>query len=339
MQAILYSFLFTLVSISFLVPIANKIGLVDVPNGRKLHIGSIPLVGGISIYLGVIIYFILFMPFSSDSLLYLIGASLLVTVGVLDDLKDLKVVYRLFIQTLCAVILVGFSGNYFDNLGFVENLGFIELGYVGIVVTVLFIVANINSYNMIDGIDGLLGMVSLTSFVSFALLFSLNSSSLTLVPVVISISIVVYLAFNLKIANFMPKVFIGDAGAMFLGYTISWLAIMGSVVEHAFRPVTVMFIIAVPFIDLVFNIFNRLRKGQSPIRPGRDHVHHRLMDRGYSSRRTVGIVSLLSIGIALIGILGEYFKISELTMLSVYLLIMIAYTLYFICTSKWVPNK
>lgn len=195
--------------------------------------------------------------------------------------------------------------------------------------------ANINSLNMVDGIDGLLGALSLVSLITLAIFLSISDSSFASVPIVISAALTSYLIFNFKIASFIPKIFMGDAGAMLLGFTVSWLIIISVVIEEVFRLVSILYIIALPFIDMIFTIFNRIGKGQSPIRPQRDHIHHRLMNRGFSTSQTVGITTLLALIIATIGFLGELSNINDLNMLLMFLFIMICFTYYFIHTSKY----
>ncbi|MGL1922379.1 MAG: hypothetical protein OCD03_15265 [Hyphomicrobiales bacterium] len=334
MTQVVLTFIFTIILICFLIPIAKKMGLVDTPNHRKIHTGSIPLVGGIAIYFTILAYFVFSSHFDQYTISYIIGASMILIVGILDDLYDVRVRYRLIAQIASSVIIIASAGLYFDYLGQIGGIG-IAVGIVGIIITMAFFVANINSYNMVDGIDGLLGMLSLISMITLAIFLSMANSIFISIPVVISAAIIAYLVFNFNVLKFLPRVFVGDSGAMFLGYTISWLILVAVVVEHAFRPVILFYIIAVPLMDLVFNTFNRLRKGQSPIRPQRDHVHHRLMNRGYSSLQTVGIISSLAVFISTVAFVGEYYKISDLSMLMIFIFFMICYTYYFVHTSKF----
>ncbi|PCI87014.1 MAG: undecaprenyl-phosphate alpha-N-acetylglucosaminyl 1-phosphate transferase [Hyphomicrobiales bacterium] len=334
MIVIVPTFIITLLSIMSLIPIAKKVGLVDVPNSRKLHNGSIPLVGGIAIYFSIIVYFIVFSQFNIYIVSYIIGASMLLLVGVLDDMYDIRVRYRLIVQFISALSVITLSNLYIDYIGNISVFGDIHMGIAGIVLSVIFFMGNVNSYNMVDGIDGLLGMISLISILTLGIFLAQANSEFTALSFVICVAIVVYLIFNLKLLNFAPKIFVGDSGAMLLGFTISWLALLGAYVEHAFKPVTILYIISVPLIDLIFNVFNRIRKGQSPIRPQRDHIHHRLMNKGFSSHQTVFIISILAISISVIGYLGEYFAASDLTMLLIFVFIIICFSSYFIYTPK-----
>lgn len=329
MQDVIPVFFYTIVLIFSLVPLANKIGLVDMPNARKKHIGATPLVGGIAIYIIVSGYFLLFLPHTQNMSLYLLSGGLLVAVGVLDDFFDIRVRYRLFIQFLCAFMIVVMGGMYFEDFGNIFGFGMVELGILGAVLTIIFIVANINAYNMIDGIDGLLGTLSLVSFVTLALLMSINSSSLAIVPIVISSTIIAYLVFNFSILKMVPKIFIGDAGAMLLGFTICWLIIIGSVVEDSFRPVMALYIVAVPIFDLLFNVISRVRRGVSPVKPGRDHIHHRLMRRGYTSRQTLAIISMFALFVSAMGVLGELVQTPVYIMAIGIILLYILYSNYF----------
>lgn len=335
MTQVILTFLFTIILISFLILIAKKIGLVDTPDHRKIHTGSIPLVGGIAIYFIILIYFVFSSHFDQYTTSYIVGASIILIVGVLDDMYDIRVRYRLITQIASSIIIIASAEIYFDYLGQISGVS-ISVGIVGIVITMAFFVANINSYNMVDGIDGLLGMLSLISIVTLAIFLSMVNSIFASIPIVISTAVIAYLFFNFNFIKFLPKIFVGDSGAMFLGYTISWLILVAVVVEHAFRPVILLYIIAVPLMDLLFNTFNRIRKGQSPIRPQRDHVHHRLMSRGYSSLQTVGIISSLAVFISTVAFVGEYYRISDLSMLMIFVFFMICYSYYFVHTSKFI---
>lgn len=333
MAQIISTFLLTIILILFLIPFAKKIDLVDIPNYRKIHTEPIPLVGGIAVYFAIIAYFTFFDRFNHYTISYIVGASLIFIVGTLDDLYDVRVRYRLIAQVASSVVVIAGTGIYFNYLGQIGDVS-IAIGVFGIVATIFFFLTNINSYNMVDGIDGLLGVLSLISLITLAIFLFIVNSVFASIPIVVSTAIIGYLIFNFKIGKFIPKVFIGDSGAMLLGFTISWLTLIAVVVEHAFRPVILFYIIAVPFMDLLFNVFNRIRKGQSPIRPQRDHIHHRLMDRGYSSLQTVGIISVLAIFISSVAFAGETYKISDLSMLMTFIFILICYTYYFVSTSK-----
>lgn len=314
MKAIIPVFFYTIALILFLIPIANKLGLVDTPNGRKQHLGSVPLVGGVAIYIATSSYFVIFLPLNQYIGLYLFAGSLLVLIGIIDDFFDIRVSYKLFVQFFCAFILVVFGKIYVENFGNLFSLGTIELGAVGAVLTVIFIVANINAYNMIDGIDGLLGILSLISFVTLAVLMSINSSSFAVIPIVISSTIIAYLLFNFSLLKVVPKIFIGDAGAMLLGFTICWLIIVGTVLENSFRPILALYIVGVPIFDLLFNVISRIKRSVSPVKPARDHVHHRLMQRGFSSKQTVTIIGLFAVLISALGIIGEVYQAPDYIM-------------------------
>lgn len=334
MQVIFPIFIYTFTLILILVPIAYKIGLVDTPNGRKHHVGSIPLVGGVAIFIVISSYLLLFMPIDWHIAVYLFSGAILLIVGVFDDFFDINVRFRLIVQFICAFVLVGIGGLFFESYGNLFGLGVVQLGGLGAVLTILFIVTNINSYNMIDGIDGLLGTVSLVSFVTLAFLMSYNSSHLAVVPIVISSTIVAYLLFNFNFLKALPKIFIGDSGATLLGLTICWLIIMGAKDENSFRPIMALYIVAIPTFDLIFNVISRIRRGVSPTKPGRDHVHHRLISQGFTASQTVCIIGLFSIVVSGLGILGEIYQVPEYFMLGGIVGLFFLFSTYFFKTKS-----
>lgn len=335
MVYIFLSFVVTFIMIYVLIPLANKINLLDVPNHRKIHSGSVPLIGGIAIYTSTLILTLGYMAFEKSILSYFGGATLVFLVSIVDDLNDLRVRYRLVAQIVAPFIFIAISGVYFDYLGTFPIVGTINASFLGVGITVLFFITNVNSYNMVDGIDGLLGMLALISITTLSIFFYLADSPFFKFSNFLAASIFCYLLFNFKKPAFLPKVFIGDSGAMFIGFTISWLCLIATTSEGAIRPVIILYIVAVPLMDLLFNVFNRIRKGQSPIRPQRDHIHHRLISRGLSDVQTVVVISIFAVFISALGILGNKLVINDFNMLLGFIFIFIMFTYYFIHTSKF----
>jgi UDP-GlcNAc:undecaprenyl-phosphate GlcNAc-1-phosphate transferase len=330
--ALIVAFFVSIFTIKILLPVAPFIGLVDRPNERKKHVGAIPLIGGISIYTGVLIASSLFIEQSQLLNLYFISSALLVFIGTLDDIYDLKVMPRIIFQALVAAIMVFGAGVYIHDFGDLFSLGGLDIHNYGMIFTLLACVAAINAFNMIDGIDGLAGSMSIISILSVAILSLIsNNNADILLPLILVVAILPYLFYNVSTRNPRgKKIFMGDAGSMFMGLTVMWLLTLGSQEINdspaAFRPVTALWIIAVPLMDMFAIMFRRIRKGDSPFKADNGHLHHICMRLGLTSRQALWAISGISVCFALVGILGEYFLVPAWLMLLSFVLFFIIYS-------------
>mgnify|MGYP002700228016 CR=1 FL=1 len=325
------SFCFAFFAIKLFKPIAVDVGLVDKPNARKHHDGQIPLIGGISIFAAVLAASLLWLPNTLELRMYLIASAMMVFIGALDDKYDLKVRIRIVGQIIIASLMIYGVGGYIANLGNLFGFGDITLGPVGILFTYFAIIVVINAYNMVDGIDGLIGSLSLNTFTAIAVLFLMSGNQGYLsYPLMLATATLPYLVFNLGIFNkYTNKIFMGDAGSMFIGLSVIWLLSMGTQGDNAsFRPVTALWICAVPLMDMLAIVIRRYRKGKSPFKPDRDHLHHILQRAGLSSHQTLLVISSFAAFMSLIGVLGEYFQVPESIELALFVIIFILYNKY-----------
>lgn len=324
----LLSGVFALISLRMLMPFAVKFRLVDKPDQRKLHKGAVPLVGGLSAFVGVFLGFMLGMPLTSGYLIFLLCASVLVVLGAVDDARDISAKFRLFAQVVLGAVLVYGSGDSLESFGNLVGLGVIELGVFGPLVSIAAVIGATNAFNMIDGIDGLAGSLSLIALLSLALLFSVSDgheAGLAL-SLGLSCALIPYLMANLRIPPFKRRIFMGDAGSMFIGFAIVWLMIQGAPLEGAaFRPVTALWLIALPLIDMVVIMVRRARKGQSVMNPDREHLHHIFMRAGFSDRQALMLISFVAMLFASFGLLGEFFQIPEWVMFAAFALVFALY--------------
>lgn len=316
------AFLFAFIAIKFFNPVAIGIGLVDKPSERKHHAGHIPLIGGISIFLAVLAASLLWLPNTLELRMYLIASAMMVFIGALDDKFDLRVRVRIVGQIIIASLMIYGVGGYISNLGNLFGFGDVTLGPVGIVFTYVGIIVVINAYNMIDGIDGLIGSLSINTFTSIAILFIISGETNYLsYPLILATATVPYLMYNLgffeKFFNKKSKkIFMGDAGSMFVGLSVIWLLTMGTQGEQAsFRPVTALWICAIPLMDMLAIVVRRYKNGKSPFKPDRDHLHHILQRAGLSARKTLVTMSTAAAVMSVIGLAGEYFEIPDVIML------------------------
>tara|TARA_R110000772_G_scaffold268725_1_gene398211 strand:- start:19597 stop:20646 length:1050 start_codon:yes stop_codon:yes gene_type:complete len=325
------SFVFAFLAIKFFKPVAIEIGLVDKPSERKLHSGHIPLIGGICIFIAVLMASLLWLPDTLELRMYLIASAMMVFIGALDDKFDLRVRIRIIGQIIIASLMIYGVGGYIANLGDLFGTGNIELGPFGIIFTYISIIVVINAYNMIDGIDGLVGIISLNTFTSIAILFVLSGQTDYLsYPLILATATLPYLLYNLGLfPKETKKIFMGDAGSMFIGLSVIWLLCMGTQGEQvSFRPVTALWICAIPLMDMLAIVIRRYRNGKSPFKPDRDHIHHILQRAGLSNKKTLLIITILSILMSLVGILAEATQVDESIQLICFILLFIIYSRY-----------
>ncbi len=300
---------------------------MDKPNSRKKHRGHIPLVGGVSIYLALWILYALHPEWLPDFSLYMVCASALLLVGVLDDRFDLPVMPRIFLQALVASIMM-YSGLHLASLGNILFGYELVLGWAGYAVTLLAVWGAINAFNMVDGIDGLLGALSCVTFGALAVMFYLDGEhELAQWSLCLLAASIPYILLNLGIPWGQKfKVFMGDAGSTLIGFTVIWLLIVATQGHDAvIRPVTALWFIAVPLMDMVTIMTRRIRRGDSPFKPDREHLHHILLRAGLGPRQTLLAIVGVAFIFALVGIIGERAGIRESVMLSLFLLAFVGY--------------
>lgn len=297
---------------------AHKIGLVDKPNARKCHKGSIPLVGGISICMSTL-YFIFNNPdLLPNSSLYSACIIILVSLGALDDKYDLSFKLRFFIQASLSVAMMIFGGIELSTIGDVFGSGeIITLGWFGYIVTILAVVGAINAFNMVDGIDGLLGGLSIVTFGGLAIMLNYDGQdNLTYICIMMITAITPYILLNLGVFGLKRKVFMGDAGSMLIGFTVIWLLLFSSQngTKPPLRPVTALWLIAVPLMDMAATMIRRIKNGNSPFKPDREHLHHIFQRLGLSSAQTLIAICLIATMYAGAGIYAEMIGIPEYIM-------------------------
>ena len=310
--------------------IAKRIGLVDKPNARKLHDGAVPLVGGISICL-VVAQYLTFRPESIEhSWLFVLSIALLTLVGAVDDKIDLSFKVRMGIQAALSIVMMKVAGIELHSLGNMFGFGEISLGWSGSIITILAVIGAINAFNMVDGIDGLLGGLSIVTFGALAFLLRVDSQhGAAYLCVVFIVAMLPYIFMNLGILGRERKVFMGDAGSMMIGFTVIWLLLGVSQTEHSeplMRPVTALWLIAVPLMDMAAIMIRRIRRGDSPFKPDRDHLHHLFQRLGLGPRQTLVIICLIATAYASFGIYGEAKDIPESTMFALFIGCFVVYS-------------
>ncbi|MFM5366361.1 UDP-N-acetylglucosamine--undecaprenyl-phosphate N-acetylglucosaminephosphotransferase [Aeromonas veronii] len=324
----IYFFIVAFLFIFVLRKVAKKINLVDRPNERKLHQGLVPLVGGISIYftLMLALWFKPGLLINSD--VYVLCASVLVMMGAIDDKYDVDYRVRLMVQILISCAMIFAAGLSLKSLGHILFNYEVDLGPLGYIVTIFAVLGAINAFNMVDGIDGLLGGLTMVTFGALAYIhYADGQLPLARFCLLMMIVVVPYICLNLGFPfGARKKVFMGDAGSMLIGFTVIWVLLQGTQGPKAqMTPVTALWLIAIPLMDMTCIMVRRIRKGVSPFKPDREHLHHICLRAGLSSRQALCLICTLAICCAVIGIVLEQFEVPELISLLLFAGVFVLY--------------
>ena len=283
---VLWGALVALVVVVLLTPavggMARLLGVVDVPGGRRLNRSPVPRLGGLALFLGIFVPSLAFLHLGRETRGLLLGAAVAVTVGAIDDFRGLKWFEKLGGQLLAAAIPVYF-GVWVDRFTF-PVIGIHALpSWVGMPITVIWIVAIMNMVNFLDGLDGLASGVAAIAGATFAVI----ALSLDKPDAAILSAIVFGASLGFLRHNFYPaRIFMGDSGALLLGYVLAAVSVQGLLKTAAtvalFFPLLVL---AVPIVDTTFVVIRRLKHGQRVFEGDQAHLHHRFLRRGFSQRR------------------------------------------------------
>lgn len=322
------AFLCSLLSCYLLRPFALAYGLVDRPGGRKIHEDQVPLVGGIAMYLGLIIasVFVAQNPVMHPAFWF--ALTLLVGTGLVDSKYDIRAWKKICCQTIAGFMMVSWGQTSIDSFGHILGGEAIQLDALAPLVTVFCIVGVINAVNMIDGMDGLAFGVTLVALLGFALAGRHLSQFHLIAILLISSSVFGFWLLNMRLPpRKKAAVFMGDAGSMMLGFIIAWLAVELSQGEvQAIRPVSALWLIGLPLMDTVRLLLTRAVKGKHPFSADNEHLHHILLRNGCSHTQTVWVMLGLAALLATIGVLGERAQISEQMMFSGFIAVFASYS-------------
>ncbi len=325
---LLSAFIITSISLFALKPVASRVGLIDVPGGRKHHKAPTPLVGGLGIYLGTL-SMSLFTPvvlFHYSAMLAI--SALVLFVGIFDDARELRVSVRMGAHAFAAWLMAVVAGNQLLSLGNILAFGPVELGILAIPVTVFATVGVINAVNMTDGIDGLSGgLVVVALFFMGVVAFDSGHVAMLQFTTLLVCSLLAFLMLNFRLPwKQCALVYLGDAGSTMLGFMLTWLIIEATQGADAMMsPVYALWFLAIPLIDTVSLLIKRPLRGQSPFSAGTDHLHHRLLNAGYSRKQTVVGLYIVGAFMGSIGLMGYLFNASEAFMFTLFMAIFTVY--------------
>lgn len=301
-----------MVLIPLMIKMAPVVGMIDMPDARKVHADPTPRVGGVGIVIGALVPIIIWAPWSDQTKSYLAGSLILLVFGVWDDIKELGH-YVKFIGQLLAVGVVVYYGDLY-----VQNYPFIGANVVpesaARVFTVVAMVGMINAINHSDGLDGLAGGESLLSLGAIAYLSYIAGDFLMVLIAVATIGGVFgFLRFN----SHPARVFMGDGGSQFLGFTLGFLAVYFTQISNpAVSPMLPLLILGLPIVDIIAVFIQRVYAGMNWFRATKNHIHHRLLQRGFYHHESVIFIYSAQALLVISGILFPYE--SDALLLSIY---------------------
>lgn len=294
-------------------------GFVDLPNERKIHEHVTPGIGGLAIFLGVLLGVLYLHPYDPRLTAIFFGAIIIIITGMLDDKYELSPVAKLTGQLLATSLVIS-SGLIIKQIT-LPIFGLIDLGFLSVLITILWIVGITNAINLIDGLDGLAAGVTTIAFVCMFVMaihdYRILAAYLCIVMIGANIGFLYH--------NFHPaKMYMGDTGSNFLGYMIAVVSILG-----LFKNITVIsfivpvILLAVPIMDTLFAVIRRFNNGQNIMFPDNQHIHYQLMEKGFSHRQTVCIIYGFSTFFGIIAIL-----LSKVTMTTAWIILFLLFVLF-----------
>ncbi len=291
------SFLVAFAATPMVISLAHKVKALDIPkDNRRMHKKPTPLIGGLAIFYGFIVSVLCFAVLDREIAGILVGSTIIVIVGIIDDITDMKAIIKLLCQIIAAAIVV-YSGvriEHFANpLSVWIGPPYIVLNYwVSVAVTIFWIVGVCNAINLLDGLDGLaVGVSSISSVCMLAFTLISKSSNVAVLAAAVAGACIGFLPYNFNPA----KIFMGDTGALFLGFILGCISIQGFLKLSAIISFAIpILLLGLPIFDTLIAIFRRVLTGRSPMSPDRGHLHHRLIDMGFSQKQTVAILYTLT---------------------------------------------
>lgn len=283
--------------------VSFKIGAVDKPNSRRLNTEIMPSAGGLAIYAAYFITILFLLPIDRNLTVPLFfGASIIIVTGLIDDVKELSPKMKL-IGMISAALVIYYLAGIRISMVELPVVGRFELGYLSLPVTILWIIAITNSINLIDGLDGLATGVSAISLVTMGIIayFFLNTQNVTISIMIFALA---FASLGFLPANYNPaKIYLGDTGALFLGFMISVLSLYGLKNVTFLTMVVPLVILTVPIADTLYAIIRRKLNNQPISLADNRHIHHRIMALGFTHKQTVKLIYAMTLVFSFIALL------------------------------------
>ena len=275
--------------------LAFRVGAVDVPrDNRRMHNHPIPRMGGLAIFFGFILSALIFVPLDAPLRGMLLGAVIIVILGIFDDIYALPALPKLLVQIAAATVavLMGNQIEVLSNPNIFSSNPYWDLGFLSIPISVFWIVGITNAVNLIDGLDGLAcGVSTISSMTLLVIALVVSEGSVALLMAALAGGCIGFLPYNMNPA----KIFMGDTGSTFLGYILAVVSVNGLFKFYTIISFAVPFLmLGLPIFDTCFAFIRRIAHGQSPMHADRSHVHHRLIDMGFNQKQAVAVLYIIS---------------------------------------------
>jgi UDP-GlcNAc:undecaprenyl-phosphate GlcNAc-1-phosphate transferase len=308
--AFLPAFLITALAVTALRPLAKVVDLIDRPGGRKTHHGDVPVVGGLAMFIGVVIGIGLVSRGNSTFGVLTAGFGLLVLVGMFDDRFGLPAWIRLPTHLAVAYLLVLSANCRVATLGDPFALGVIDFqGGWMVTASVILIASAVNAFNMLDGLDGLAGTTAAVAMTALGYVaWRMGDVATASICAVMFGAICGFLLYNLPVREYRPlRCFMGDAGSTLLGVAVAWVMVQvsqspNSGTNMGITPVTALWIGGLPVIELIWSFTRRVSRGRSPFVADAEHFHHILVKAGYSVRGAFAVLLVIASALAMGGL-------------------------------------
>jgi UDP-GlcNAc:undecaprenyl-phosphate GlcNAc-1-phosphate transferase len=293
--------------------IAPALGIIDVPGGRKGHSHPVPLVGGLAIFLALLVVATA-GGLAVQVAYFLFALSIIIAVGLWDDVTELSPRLKFLVQVAASAIMITGAGVELRNVGDLFGWRSIGLSLFAIPMTVFAVVGVVNSINMMDGIDGLAGSISFVALAWYAA--AAHASGLNAqfhLAIILCAAIAGFLIFNLRFPwQRHARVFLGDAGSLMIGFALGWFAIdLSQGVARTFPPISALWVLLLPLADCVSLMTRRLMAHRNPFVADRHHIHHYLLARGFTHGQTLGILVACSAAFGGVGYFGWRLGVPE----------------------------
>ena len=293
--ALIVALVVALITTPVVKNLAVRMGAVDVPkDGRRMHDHPIPRMGGLSIFFGFLLSVLVFLDLDGQMRGMLLGAAIIVVLGIFDDIYSLRAMFKFVVQIIAALV-AALSGNVISIVSnpnvFSSDL-YWDLGWLAVPVTVVWIVAITNAVNLIDGLDGLAcGVSAISSMTLLVISLAISDGPVAVLMAALTGACLGFLPYNMNPA----KIFMGDTGSTFLGFILAVVSIQGLFKLYTIISFAVPFLmLGLPIFDTCFAFIRRIAHGQSPMHADRSHVHHRLIDMGLNQKQAVAVLYVIS---------------------------------------------
>jgi UDP-GlcNAc:undecaprenyl-phosphate GlcNAc-1-phosphate transferase len=318
-----------------LTPVAERIGLADPPGGRKQHVGTIPVTGGIGMFAGFFVAAMASGLIAGTTVALLVSLFLLVFGGAADDMHDISAQWKFVVQLVAALLMTSWAGVQVHQLGNLFGFGPLNLYQWAIPFSVVCALGVINAINMVDGLDGAAGGVSLiaTLWLAYAALAQ-GLPAQALLLLLLGAAVAGFLLLNMPLPGVrnQARVFMGDSGSMMLGLALCWFSIDLTQGEgRSLPPIVCMWILAVPLLDMARVMFVRLRKRISVFEADREHLHYVLLERGVPAHATTWSLMAIAALAGAVGVGAWHLGVPDLVMSYAFiaLFVLVLVTAYF----------